>query len=740
MAYTWYYSNVYGIPAPVGSRATAQVYPGAVCPTAAEFGRVHGVSPARGTVSFKGAFMARPAEPVTVQIGQSVFYGMAIKGEVQQSAKDGNHTTFSLVDMRDRLSDLNHYAQYNMVDGSGTWWHIYPNDWKAQRQTFVYDIQDINAFRASQNIADDINTLTGADGLLSAMTLLNHFARIGNFTISFTDGADQKLTTSYPENLDFNSGVKIGECIQQIIQRYGIRFTAWGDLHLHFTQMGIADGELERAISAGEVNLCQWRGYVDASLGSELNENGRRIEITGGRMRWETWYPAFADWNLTWDWGMLCDADFKLNAILRGANLTRLSKLGDLPVAFQDDRLHNGKPRNEMTIADYIDNICFKVYRVDFTQMLAEDTAAAGPIQDAGDNFTSGGGPFDWDAWHAAALLKKDWEVDNAWPISQNLCTDSNLQFYVKAPSRRLNQKGIRNADMMLNAPVSYILDGSSLGIREYISMEDQGTNPHHGRKQYDVTVSFSERAYLGSMVNEVVDGRDVEVPLVTPAKVFVRLADDNELFTYVEGDNQNTPRVRTIAKSFTDLRENFVDGVEVSLISRNHTDAGVVTTVKASEIAPEIAARELNHEYLTTAGHITFRTNAGFMPSGIIESIKVSFSARTGVNEVINFTNIRNDDRVPNFFEKERKTTVVGDEELARLKDVKQAIDDIRALKAGPAPGIVQVDDANLAPDPLRLMNSYGNSGNAVAVAADNDNMPNLAPGDILILREPNA
>jgi hypothetical protein len=731
MPYTWYYTNVPG-GAPLGSRATAMVYPGAVCPTTADFGRTHGTAPARATVEFKGAFLTNAGQEVTIQIGQAVYYGIAIKGEITQSVVDGNKTVFSMVDLRDRLLDVNHYAQYNMVDNNGTWWHIYPNDWVNQIQTFVYDIQDIEDFRQDQDIADDINQLTDSPPMLSAMTLLKYFSSIADFTFSYTESAGRVLRTSYPENLDFNSGVKISECIQAVIGRYNMRFTAWGNLHLHITESGIADGDLERQIASGNVNLCLWRGYVDSSIGADLNENGRRIEITGGRDRYEYWYPAIADWNeAVWTMELCNDVGYELATLLSAAGVTRLGKLKDLPDRYRDDRKYNGISRNEMTIADYIDNVCFKIYRVDYFTPLVEDTSAAQDIQDGGRNFNDlSGVPFDWPLWSFDVGTRSNWAIDSKYPLSQNLCSDSNLQFYTKTHSRRINQKGIRDADIFLNGTIAYIMDGCSLNVEEYISTEDKGTNPLYCNKLYRTTVSFSERKYSGSMIREVVDGREFQRPVISSGKVFVRLATDRRLFTYTMGDNESTPRVRTIAKSFSDLRRNYIDGAEVALLLRNFVDAGLVSTVTADELAPEIATRELNHEYLTTAGHITFRTNAGFMPSGIIESIKVSFSARTGVREVINFTNIRNDDRLPNFFEKERRTLAKSDEEVERERQQAEAKNNLQFL-------FKQQDDGAIQPDPLRIANAFGNNGNAAQVIVDKDNMPELVPGDILVLHE---
>src|SRR5688572_26339314 len=116
MPYTWYYSNTIGARTPFGSRARGYVYPGAVCPSSCSFGRVHGAAAARGSVTFKGTASLPVAAEVIIQTGQSVFYGIAVKGTIQQSSTEGNNTTFDLVDYRDRLHDVNHFAQYNMVD------------------------------------------------------------------------------------------------------------------------------------------------------------------------------------------------------------------------------------------------------------------------------------------------------------------------------------------------------------------------------------------------------------------------------------------------------------------------------------------------------------------------------------------------------------------------------------------------------------------------------------------------
>jgi len=745
MAYTGYFNTVTTIITPVGSQASAMVYPGGICPQECNFGRVHGPAAARGSVTFKGAVAIPVAQQVVIQIGQSVFYGMAVKGGISQSATGGNSTNIGLVDMRDRLHDYNHFAQYNMVSNEGAWWHILPADWRKQRRTFVKKMQTIADFKEEQKLPDlSLDNLKDCPPMLSAMSILQDLAKRYGFDLSYDGAVEKKLRKSYPENCDFNRGVKVSDCIESVLSRFNMRWTAWGDLVVHVTESGVPSTPFESAILSGNINLCNYNSYQDSELGSDLNERGRRVKIVGGRDQHEWWYPCLPDWNYEkWTWDICNDTGYQFAALLGSLNLTRLSLMREMPLDWQDERKFNGKPRNDMTIADYVESVCFKVYRADSKTECIEGAVAAvqetfASVIDADPDAPAGYWlfPGDYDAWLANRMAKPDSAIDFIYPVSQNLGTDTTLRHYVKSHSRKIQVKGERDVNDLMNGAFAYLLEGTSLEIEEYITTDknpDGSPIDHHCNELYKVRVIFSEKCYSGTSREEVSEGgKKVTAIEVKPGHVYLRVSTDRDIYLYTMGDSPTAPRVRELIRDFQDLKKTFVDGVEQPMLCRNFIEAGFINAVLPDEIAKEVAAGALNHEFISTAGHITFRTNAGFMPSGIVESVNVTFSAQQGVREQVNFTNQYNDERIPSFFTMPRKTGLLSEERVALRKLQEEArifLTQQAAEKAG--------KKENVDGSPTARANVFGNNQNAAAAKVSYADQIEYDPGDIMVVKE---
>lgn len=711
------------------------MFPGAVCPSSCNFGRVHGSSPARGSVTFKGQVTTPIAQQVTIQVGASVFFGFAIKGETTASSRTGANTTFSLVDYRDRLLDVNHKAQYNMIDEHGAWWHILPEQWFTQVPTYVRKLNSISDFEEEQELPNDLNELTGCMPMLTAGALINYLAFLYHFTVSSSSSAGQKLSKHYPENLDFNSGRKVAECLDAILEKSNLQWTVWGNLNIHITEKGVADNLFEQQLLAGNVNLCALEGYIDASIGHELNDKGRRVVVVGGREQHETWFPCRADWNQeAWTWDLCNNVGFTLSALLAANGLTELNQLKDLPERFHDkttiDGLekpvrHNGKKRNDMAIKDYIEQICWKVYRVDFGFPLKEDNPDA--ITPAFTDLDTEEA-FDWEDWNTAGPFDSA-QVDTVHPTSSHLPSDATRQFFVKASSRKLHNKGQRDADEFAKGIFAYINDGASLDQHEYIVT----SGDFNCKKLHRVCVQFSDRKFSGTAVLNANQAPDFTVK---PDQVYIKLSLDTDVYIYTSGEEPGTERVREIVRNYPDLRKSFIDEVEVPLLSQNILDEDFLNHVFADDIAKVIAQRLLSHEFITTAGHITFRGSAGFMPSGIIESVNVTFDAKTGTREVINFTNTLSDDRIPNFFSVERRSNknFKGEDELRRRafqEEAKKLIRGNNVINAN-VPND-KIADGNF--NALQISQVFGGEGNAANVSVDS-NMADMDIGELMIVK----
>ncbi len=759
MSYQSIYYNVPGSVIPNGSRAIASVYGGSICPTKANFGRSHGPNPARGQVSLPGVPLLTPGEEVVLQIGYSVFYGLAIHGEINSSIADGNTTTFHLVDYRDRLHDVNHFAQYNLVDSNGLWWHILPSQWANQQPVYIAEVE----LNFSGNIEPNLELLLNEDGGLKLFTsyeLLNFFGFLYNINFTASDTAEEKLQTYIPDNLDFNRGRKVIDCIAEIVDKSSLQFTLWGNANIHITERGVADNLFEESILSGNVNLCGLGGFVDAALGMELNDRGRRIIVLGGRNQYENFYPCYPDWPLTtWTWEMVNDIGFEFSALLAKNELTRLSLISDLPNEFHDPRKFNGKPRNEMTIKDYIEQIPFKIYIASYQTALKQIAPLPNrifkrkPVDDETEEEVE---EFDHIVNNEATIggyggLLEDFP----FPISQHLISDSSRQFFVKALSRKIKERG---QDGILDdgfpgqagKPRFVEIDeGANLQFEEYIPAEEFFASSEV-IKRNRVKLIFAERRFSLHVEVDVILGKNGELDqqfdkyLFTPDKIYVKLSLDKEVFTYTFGESGTAVRVRETLYEINEVKKCELDFEEVPFIAANFTEDGVASLLTAQTVAEEIANRFLNHEFISSSGHITFRTVAGYMPSGVIDSVNVSFDNQHGTREVINFSNVRNDPSIPTYIpltrdpsrsrafqlERERLTESFQAKEAFEV-EARNALKDFnKGVQARDA----KKEEENL--DFLGISQNFGGNRNATQMTANYEDIPaQILIGDLIIL-----
>lgn len=671
---------------PFGSRSGAASYQGSPCPIQMNFGRVHGMSPARGSVTIDGDSNIPVGQKKTIQIGGSVFQGILIKADKAISMEEGTTTHFDLVDTRDSLHDINIFGQFNMMEDDGKWYHIYPSEWRKQKRRIIRKIkkEEFDTLDGSVTLEYSSDNVK----LYSAFTLLTSLAKAYKFTWSGSKIAVKILKSSRPENLDWNRGKKVIEVISDIIDKNNLQFTTWGDVHVHITLRGFNDNAfLNRLLTD---NLCTFPHFIGGEKGSELNEKGRRVVIIGGHNQYEATYPAVQNWNKKFT-ASLCLNNWILEGFLLAYGLTLRSKLKDLPTAWHDPEKWKEKPRNDMTIEEYIKEICFKVYVVDFEHPGAFSVEEPGEMLVTEEKWDWDKDKYDIDSTLTHTKYKfydKDpFRVlfSSSFPVSKNLVTDSERQMHVYSLYKDLFKKGQTNPWDFDTEDWVPIGDGVSLETESVIWKST-------GEEMYRIRLVFSEIQILNILPPEQADDQTKagQTDSYGPMKIAAVISIDRELYKFIKGEQGNTPRIREQKHTIDKLKRSFTfqvpnandeDAVDMltfeeqPILSAYFRDSSDIDSlVKADEISERIASQLLNHELITSSGSLTFDQEVGFMCDGIIDSVNTSFSVDNGIQEIINLTSEVNDLQQPALFDINIHS---------RFKDVKQQVAELRDKKA---------------------------------------------------------
>jgi hypothetical protein len=186
------------------------------------------------------------------------------------------------------------------------------------------------------------------------------------------------------------------------------------------------------------------------------------------------------------------------------------------------------------------------------------------------------------------------------------------------------------------------------------------------------------------------------------------------------------------------DLKKNFIDGTEFPMIVQNYVGQGFLNSVYPDTIAELTATRALNHEMLLNAGFITFRNSAGSVPSGIIESVNVTFNATTGVNETINFTNVFNDNRIASYFPMPNVRRVdIGDSKAQRLANAKLARNALKEFNAAARAAGKKDQDKQL--NERNAARALGDASTAMTAFKVDDVNDDIFNGDVLVVNMAN-
>ena len=610
-------------------------FPGVVCPNKIQFGRVHGTSPATGSVECDGSYSLPLGSVQALQIGAATFYGIVVKNEVMQTATETLQVSkVSFVDWRDRLHDNHVFGAFNMEDEDGRFYHITPENWAIQRKTFInreLDQQDWNQVQAGMGAQLEVLACTE---LLSAATLIDFLAILKDFTWTASPIALQVLENARPENVDWNSGIKVVDAVQQLCQKNGLQWTVLGERFLHITLRGTSEDAFINCFLNGGCTICDIGGD-SGSVGQELNDRGRKALVVGDFNRYE--YTAFAckaNWNTKWT-AQICYDGWSLTNLLIKEGLTMQDQVKDLPAEWHDPEKINGEDRNDLTIKEYIEQVAWHAYVVDASTIIKEIDPRGELPAEAEDYFpldrdtlVIGEDPKEFD--RKTEPFSEDYNFK--FPISDSLLIDSQLRHIAYTSEELLAQGADPPFDELTNMVPQE--SGTKLDIEATL-------NPDTCQEEYRVRVMIDK---VQTITKE--GGNKAKLKDREPDYVFCRLCLNGDLFAWWQGEGGAGIRVREQKRTVSNLYRGFLNNEEQSILRGNFkaaVEAGPgpqpVNPVTAIDIAQRIATQMLFHEAINFSGHVAYSEFAGAVPDGIIETVQSSWDEINGIKETVNFT-----------------------------------------------------------------------------------------------------
>lgn len=662
------------------------LYSGLACPNKIQFGRLHGTSPATGSVEVDGIYSLPLGSLQALQIGASSWYGLVVKNEVMEQATTIDPVSkVTMVDWRDTLHDTHLFGAFNMEDEDGRYYHITPDDWAVQRKTFLnreLDEQDWNQIQDDMADPTTIEVLA-CQGLFSGFSLINWISVLKSFIWTASPIALTVLKHSRPENLDWNSGVKVIEAIQQICQKNGLQFTVFGSSHLHVTLKGFSEDAFINCFLEGNCNICDIGGDT-GSRGEELNERGRRALIIGDFNRYEYVFPCKRNWNDKWT-VQLCYNGWVMKNLLFKHNLTLLNKVSELPEEYHDPEKFNGEPRNDLTIKEYIEQVAWHAYVVDASTVVDGELDVEN--HELPDSFN------ELDRTNLSIgnskMFDRDDDPFNAdynfkYPISDSLLIDSQLKFVVFSSEELIKQgSDPPYAELKKVVPQE---SGAKLDIEATINTDQSSC-----QEEYRVRVMMNKATTIPSGGGDDLTGLLADRE---PDYVFCRLCLSGDLYLYAQGEGGAGVRLREQKRTVANLYKGFFNNEEQSILRGNFLDAvnegpgqQPVNPVNADTIATRIATQMLFHEAINFSGNISYSDIAGAVPDGIIETVQTSWDPINGIKETVNFTTGILDTEVNIAFGViNQKLDLKTDEDQKRERIIESMRDAMK--KAATAPG----------------------------------------------------
>lgn len=627
------------------------------------FGYAHGASPVAATALLNGTlFVPQLGSLETLQIDNSVYRGYVIGTEYDPIE---DQTTVHLVDWRDRLHDFHLGAAFNCEEADGRFYHILPHNWEIQRRTYVTRQLGQFDFDLFQRLPlqAQLNLQIAKNGLFSALSILDWIGTQRGFAVQGDTLALFKLATSYPLNLDWNSGsIKPIDAIQQIMAKCGTQVTFYGTNRCYVTIRGYSENIFTQGLVFGSLDDFCLLGVSTGKIGLEVNQLGRRVKVIGDRNKYEYVYLCRQNWNPAWTYQMAA-GQLEMEAFLGGLGLTVFDRVRDLPSQYHDNETwldfeYAGKgtqparkTRNDMLIKDYMDKIVYKVYVVDggytTTDFLSTtESGFQGTFRFIDqENLFDLTGSIEIDINYFLRAMEFDSPAANLrYPPARSLVTDSNLPHIIYSTTDDIF---LDTQPQIHKTQTTFIpkANGANLDVEEV-------TDPATGEVQYRVRVFFDQMQFYETTEIKSLDGGIIRKGEIAPDLVLVRLAVDADIYSYTAGEAANSQRVRVREQliNVPNLYRAFVDGSEVKVLRQNvqaYWDKNFApqptsfTPVTAEAIALSIARQALAHYAVTRSGSVHYDDICGTTPDGLIESVVVNFSALpgAGISEDVNFT-----------------------------------------------------------------------------------------------------
>lgn len=626
---------------------------------------------------------------IMIQIDNSIYYGFLFRREESMSEETGDTIAkFELVNWIDKLNDHYIFGAFNVAENDGKTWHLLPKHWATQERIYVTRELEQYDFNTIQNIPDDPTsaniTITAKKNLLSSATILNMICDQASLHFSYpitwfalNTYVMNVLKKSKPLNIDWQDGVTLLEALGQLLAKTNMTFVAGPFGTLNIVLKGFQDYTFFQDFLNGIITMCPLNG-VESNRGKEVNEDGRSVLLIGERNRYQYVVPCRPDWNYRkWTFSF-CYNRFELHTKLKDLGISTFNKLKDMPLSYRDnstwsqddDGFGRGAwstkaTRDDMTINEYIDKICFHSYRLDCSYFVDDFKMVADEIDEgtAKYPFIAGVSPDTYPAgaygeldryklmplnpphvyepttklWSGLnSLADYPWDTidpwnnyQSLWPVSQKLVTDSNVRAIAFATYRKL----IPGEDYPINEQLFFVpTKDFSLDIEEKI---DDVTN----KTIYIIRAMFNSIKFI------LDDLKKFDNPYnYKPDHILVMISFDREIYTFSKGDTGGI-KPRTKKHTIKNLHRAFVTGVEKYILAENFQQdlrrAGVPTPlnpVLAPYIANKIADMLLFHLAVTNTGSITFEDMAGMECDGIVESVNVVFNVTNGVTETVNF------------------------------------------------------------------------------------------------------
>lgn len=326
---------------PEGS-GPGKTYGGNVLLQSAQLEKAHGVAPQQATINYVGRGNRRAGDLIQVQIHNQFWEGIVRDIKTSERESGGVQTSIQALDFRYELFNDVVFGKVNLVD-------------------------ETNGSVVSDYTFDNESFPTTAQ--ISAKDLLEDLASRAGFAIEYASIAEARITQSTASwatsrfnvfNIDWSDGLKLGNAMDEIVQRLGLQITI---LHtgslinrtLRLTASGDRDYQ-NPAISFSSSDL------GELNLGNALQTDvDTGIWIVGGRNLYQrkglTCSPA---WNTAWN-------DYWLNARLLAKDLSNagLNTFNLVEEFLPDEGFAGDKKFNQMTIKEYLDEVPFKIYRLD---------------------------------------------------------------------------------------------------------------------------------------------------------------------------------------------------------------------------------------------------------------------------------------------------------------------------------------------------------------------------------------